>query len=220
MPFFEQPPMPPRTGWRPPAWDRPSEAVLGAVVPLTLLLGRNDEYAFALEGVRAYPNGFTCDLVTLHSPLLPIDPAALHHPLAMHPLTGRGPRIGFEFSDGTRAQVERPSFGSPADALRWELGAGRRDHGGEHGLPADQHVRCPDRRRGPPAPAVPHPTRRRWRQRSLHDDVLVLPAAAVRTDDDPRGLAGSGADELSIPLDADVIREAARDAITLWEPDD
>jgi hypothetical protein len=29
-----------------------------------------------------------------------------------------------------------------------------------------------------------------------------------------------GFDELSIPLDADVIREAARDAITLWEPDD
>ena len=27
MSFFEQPP-PHRTGWQPPAWDRPSEAVL------------------------------------------------------------------------------------------------------------------------------------------------------------------------------------------------
>ncbi len=31
----------------------------------------------------------------------------------MHPMMGRGPRIGFEFSDGTRARLERPAFGPP-----------------------------------------------------------------------------------------------------------
>ena len=48
----------------------PVGSVLGAVVPLTLLLGRNDEYAFALDEFRAYPNGFTCNVVTLRSPLV------------------------------------------------------------------------------------------------------------------------------------------------------
>ncbi len=74
MTFFADPPLPPGTGWRPPAWDRPSEAVLGAVVPVNLLLGRNDDYAFALDELRAYPNGFTFSVVILRNPLVPHDP--------------------------------------------------------------------------------------------------------------------------------------------------
>src|SRR3954469_14072934 len=98
MPFFEPPPPRPDepaerrpSGWRPPLWDRPSEAVLGVVVPVTMLLARNDEHAVALDEFRAFPNGFTCSLVVLRNPMAPRDPD-LERRMPMHPMMGTGPR--------------------------------------------------------------------------------------------------------------------------------
>ena len=59
MPFFE--PLPPEpdssvpvpTGWVPPAWDRPSEAILGAPVPVNELLAKTEELAVAFSHVDA-----------------------------------------------------------------------------------------------------------------------------------------------------------------------
>jgi len=218
MSFFEQPP-PHRTGWQPPAWDRPSEAVLGAVVPLTLLLGRNEEYAFAVEEFRAYPNGFTCSVVTLRSPLVS-RPTSMHSPMPMHPMMGRGPRIGFEFSDGSRALVERPPFAPPPMP------------------PGSSSVQSVAVLRS----TTPGPPPTNMFGVPVDDDGM--PVQPFLT---PRGGGGGGdrfalsywcyplpppgemtihADwpdqelpEVSIPFDADRIRDAARDAITLWEPD-
>lgn len=115
VPFFEPLPPPPEppspdqpTGWVPPLWDRPNEALLGAPVLISVLLARTDDVALAFDDVRAYPNGFTFALVTVHNPTRP-DPA-MHGMRAMSgsPLGPLGPRVGFEFSDGRRVQVVFP----------------------------------------------------------------------------------------------------------------
>jgi hypothetical protein len=118
MPFFEPlPPPPPEpapdqpTGWRPPVWDRPSEALLGAPVDVSMLLGRNERVAIAVDTVRAYPNGFEFALAILRNPLLARDP--MGYPFMGHPRAPRGPRIGFEFSDGTQVRVGGPRVGFP-----------------------------------------------------------------------------------------------------------
>jgi hypothetical protein len=223
MPFFEPlPPLPdiaePQpTGWRPPAWDRPSEAVLGIVVPASQLLIRTDDVALVLDELRAYPNGFTCSLVILTNPMTPRDPTQGHGVGPMHPMAMRmrGPRLGFEFSDGSVARVDQPRFAPPPP------GAGG-------------HVDTMTLRRAGPGPnpfGVP-------------TDDEGMPTAPVLVS---RGGGGSGsryemrfwcfplppagpmtihadwpdrvADEVAVTFDADLIRAAAANAITLWEPE-
>jgi hypothetical protein len=217
MSFFDSPP-PPRTGWRPPAWDRPSEAVLGAAVPLTLLLGRNDEYAFALEELRAYPNGFTCSVVTLRSPLTQRD---MHHPMGMHPMmTARGPRIGFEFSDGSDARFDRPPW-----APRIPGGGGSSSVSTVAVLAAGQGT-VPTNPFGIPVDDDGIPLRPYLAPRGGGGNgdrftmtywcyPLPPPGPMTIHADWP----DQGFEEVAIPFDADRIREAARDAVTLWEPD-
>jgi hypothetical protein len=115
MPFFEVlPPPPPEptsggpTGWRPPVWDRPSEALLGASISASLLLAKTDRLAVVFDDVHVYPNGFTFALGIVGNPMVARD-AMGHGPMGFGPrLHQRGPRIGFEFSDGTRAQISGP----------------------------------------------------------------------------------------------------------------
>jgi hypothetical protein len=105
MPFFEPlPPLPePQeqpTGWRPPLWDRPSEAVLGAPVAVSALLAKTERVAVALVNVAAYPNGFAFDLVIIGNPMTPRDPVTRGMHMMGGPGIRRGPRVGFEFADG------------------------------------------------------------------------------------------------------------------------
>jgi len=229
MPFFDPPPPPapagpggPQpTGWRPPLWDRPSEALLGVVVPVTLILGRNDVTAFALDELRAYPNGFTCSLVILRNPMTPRDPMDMHRPMRMHPMMGGGPRLGFEFSDGSRAQLGSPRVPMPPP--------------GPPGATSLHQVAMLT------ASTTPRPSN----PFGIDTDDDGVPRQPVLV---PRGGGGGGDryvmtfwcfplppsgpmtvhadwpdegfDEVSIPFDAELIRDAAREAVTLWEPDD
>jgi hypothetical protein len=202
-------------------WDRPSEAVLGVIVPVTLLLGRNDETALSLDEVRAYPNGFTCSVVVLRNPMTPRDPTVMHRPMPMHPMMGRGPRLGFEFSDGSRVQLGAPRFGTPPPVPPGATGV-------------DQI-----------AVLAVSATARPSNPFGVETDDDGVPLRPVLV---PRGGGGGGDryvmtywcfplppagpmtvhadwpdeefDEVSIPFDADRIREAAAGAVTLWEPDE
>jgi hypothetical protein len=86
-------------------WDRPSEALLGASISASLLLAKTDELAVVFDEVHVYPNGFTFALGILANPRIARDPMG-RGPMGFGPrFHQRGPRIGFEFSDGTSAQV-------------------------------------------------------------------------------------------------------------------
>ena len=109
MPFFEPlPPVEPEpieehpSGWQPPIWDRPSEALLGAPVPLSALLAKTDRCAIALSHLEAYPNGFAFEIVIVGNPMGPrtgpqTGPLGMGRPFAL-----RGPRVGMELADGKR----------------------------------------------------------------------------------------------------------------------
>jgi hypothetical protein len=89
-------------------WDRPSEALLGASIGASLLLAKTDRLAVVFDNVHVYPNGFTFTLGIVGNPRVARDPMG-HGPMGFGPrLHHRGPRIGFEFSDGTRAQIGGP----------------------------------------------------------------------------------------------------------------
>src|SRR3954452_23505734 len=73
MSFFEQfPPPPPPSArqWQAPAWDRPSEGTLPAVVPVGETLIRGDSAVVELDVLRVYPNGFTINLFIVTNPQL------------------------------------------------------------------------------------------------------------------------------------------------------
>jgi hypothetical protein len=109
MSFFEPLPPPPpepsraqQPGWRPPIWDRPSEALLGAPIESAILLGKSEQVAVVLDNLHAFPNGFQFSLAILLNPMNPRDP--MDRGPGMGPGGLRGPRIGFEFSNGTRTE--------------------------------------------------------------------------------------------------------------------
>jgi hypothetical protein len=203
MPFFEPlPPLPePQeqpTGWRPPLWDRPSEAMLGAPTGIGALLAKTDRLAVAISNVMAYPNGFTFDLVIQGNPTTPRDPMTHAHPMMGGPRTRRGPRVGFEFADGSRAseggpmpvpgrmmmmRAQRDPAGIPTAPLLTSRGGG----GG-----SDQYSMrfwC-----FPLPPPGPMHVYLEWGDMDI--------------------------DETEITLDATGIVDAAANAVTLWEPDD
>ena len=110
MPFFGPPPSMPPAGhyepppWGPPLWDRPAEDTLGVTVALTLLLATSEQGALVFDEVRAYPNGFTFGLVTIHNPNLPVDLSRPRLPFR------HMARVGFEFADGAVVSSEQLSF--------------------------------------------------------------------------------------------------------------
>jgi hypothetical protein len=128
VPFFEPlPPPPPEptsggpTGWQPPVWDRPSEVLLGASISASSLLAKTDQLAVVFDGVHVYPNGFTFVLGIVGNPRVARDPIG-HGPMGFGPrLDQRGPRIGFEFADGTRAQVGGPPVPPPTAGVTRQM---------------------------------------------------------------------------------------------------
>ena len=121
MSFFE-PPRPPtlaQAEQRPP-WLAPPVNVLPGVVPVELLIGRTEETAVALTGIRAYPTGF-CFTVSIrlrrHAPQKPTHSG--HGIFAMldyfEPSGQVFLRLGVRFADGRKA-TNLGGFDHPAAA--------------------------------------------------------------------------------------------------------
>jgi hypothetical protein len=222
MPFFEPlPPQPPErspdqpTGWRPPLWDRPSEALLGAPVDAAIVLGRGERAAVVFDNVRAYPNGFAFSLSILRNPMTPRDPMGPGFMGRGHPLGPGGPRIGFEFSDGTRAQIGGPARGGfpPAGTTTQMLvaaGAGSEPRT-PFGVPVDADG----------VPVAPVLMMRGGGGNGERFDTgfwcfpLPPPGPMTIFSEWP----DEGIDESATPFDADRIRRAVPRVVTLWETD-
>jgi hypothetical protein len=82
--FFEQPPPPPRPveRHRQPAWIGPPTNVLGAAVPLELVLARTPDAAVLVRNVVAYPTGVAFVLAVRKRRF---DAEGFYDPLGHHP---------------------------------------------------------------------------------------------------------------------------------------
>jgi len=132
--FFDPVPAPPpeaRKAWQPPAWDRPSEGTLPAILALGEIVLQSDQLVVQLEHLGVYPNGFTIQLSIIGNPheqpagrstasMVAGDGGALAHRL-------RFPRVGVQFADGRVGGKAEPGI-SDTD----------RD---EHGIPVQPIVR-------------------------------------------------------------------------------
>jgi hypothetical protein len=111
--FFEQPPPPPDAAEREPPtpeWLDPPENVLGAAVPVRLLLARTSDVALAVQHFTAYPVGMEFEFVVArrHAPEDRFD-----HPIRAFPrYARRWPgselpddllRFGVQLADGSKA---------------------------------------------------------------------------------------------------------------------
>jgi hypothetical protein len=216
--FFE--PLPPEpaepggsgaSGWRPPLWDRPSEALLGAPIGASLLLAKTDRLALVFHDVHAYPNGFTFHLGIVGNPMIARDRMG-DGPVGFGPrFHQRGPRIGFEFADGSRAAVggsrvpppgastqilaataasvdeQRNPYGARVDADGLPLEPVLIMRGGGGGMERfDQRFWC-----YPLPPEGPMTIYVEW--------------------------ADEGIAESAVPFDANLIREAIPRVITIWD---
>ena len=134
MAFFEPPGPEPEpvvpAPYSPPIWTGPSELVLGAWVSAQRLLAKTDGVAVVLRGLCAYPNGFEVHVSFLGRP--PQNPQ-LHQQFFARFHAGRGPRFGFEFSDGRRAghstrlgglNVAKDENGIPTEPVLMPRGGG------------------------------------------------------------------------------------------------
>lgn len=107
MSFFEPPPPAPEPREekrRQPAWAGPPDNVLGAPVPLRVVLAKTEDAAVAISGARAYPRGAVFELVIRlrrwH------DQPDFFHPF-LRPARGGLPddlfRFGVQLADGSKA---------------------------------------------------------------------------------------------------------------------
>jgi hypothetical protein len=165
--FFEPlPPPPPERprAWAPPAWDRPSEGTLPAIVPVGEIVHRGDDVVVSLDHLRAYPNGFTIELFMLSNPHA--DQVGVHSMMltgaGRGPLDRRFPRIGVRFADGRTGGrgatvhgslgVARDDRGVPTDPIVSMTSSGGGSHGYRYGVwvfplppagPLEVHVAVP-----------------------------------------------------------------------------
>ena len=87
-------------GWVAPAWDRPSEGTLPAVVALDQLVAENDLMAVAVDYLEVYPNGFTISVVARVNPRKVADMMETLRSVGQY----RWPQVGVRFADGTAAR--------------------------------------------------------------------------------------------------------------------
>jgi hypothetical protein len=104
MGFFEEipPAVPEELSTRQPEWSGPPENVVGATVPLDLVLANTGDVAVTVGGMTAYPTGVSFEVRVLHR-RRPAEDAffRLHHP------GPGGLRLGVELADGSRAIADR-----------------------------------------------------------------------------------------------------------------
>jgi hypothetical protein len=178
-----------------------------------LLLAKTDQFAVVFDDVHVYPNGFTFGLGIIGNPRVARDPMG-HGPMGFGPrLQQRGPRIGFEFSDGTRAQVGGRSIPSGAGSTQMLLATAHAD-----------------------APRNP------WGVRVGPDGIPLEPVLMMRGGGGssdrfnqsfwcfplpPAGpmtiyleWADVGIDERAQSFDANLIREAVSRVVTIWPDED
>jgi hypothetical protein len=120
-------------GWAPPAWDRPSEGTIPALVAVEELVAENDLMTVALDYIEVYPNGFTISVVARVNPRKVADMMQTLRSVGQY----RWPRVGVRFSDGTTAR------GSAAMGLTPDI---PKD---EEGLPTEPIVRLVGGSSGP-----------------------------------------------------------------------
>lgn len=137
MVFFEPLPAPEpdaRHAWAAPLWDRPSEGIIPAVVPVGAVLHRGDSAALALQYLGVYPNGFTINLFLLSDP----HDQQSSSRLGMGVIRTAGlPRIGVRFSDGRvggqgvgyAPESEKDADGVPTQPIVRMTGGGGSSHG-------------------------------------------------------------------------------------------
>jgi hypothetical protein len=179
MSFFEPPapepePTPPAP-YGPPIWTGPSELLLGTWIPAQQLLAKTDDVAVVLRGLCAWPNGFELDIRFVGRP--PHTPQ-MHQAFFARFHAGRGPRFGFEFSDGRRAgsstarggfNVDKDENGIPTEPVLMPRGGG--GGGGEYRQSFWVWPLPPEGR------LVLHFD---WPDRGIRDTDLELDGAAVR----------------------------------------
>jgi hypothetical protein len=195
MSFF--PPRPPEpvedpenraTGWRPPRWDRPSEGTLGASVAITEILGRTDDLVVAIDHVTAYPNGFSFDLVILASPLVRHERPMMRVMLTRQQV----PRVGFEYSDGTRVTNEGGPIMGPRAMLEKD----------DQGVPTRPVLLMAGGGGGGNS---------QWAMRHWCYGLPTPGELKVYFEFEPSGMP-----ETMTVLDADAIRQAAARAVVIW----
>jgi hypothetical protein len=113
------------SGWAPPAWDRPSEGTIPAVVAVNEIVAQNDLMGVALDYLEVYPNGFTISVVARVNPRKVADMMETLRAVGQH----RWPQVGVRFSDGTTAR------GTAAMGLTPDISKD------EEGLPTEPIVR-------------------------------------------------------------------------------
>jgi hypothetical protein len=105
--------------WVPPLWDRPSEGIVPAVVPVNALLFESDVVALTLPHLDVYPNGFTINFVRR------VNPRKVREALAM--ISGAGsewiPEVTVRFADGRTAKrghfvVAKDQDGVPTEPIQ------------------------------------------------------------------------------------------------------
>jgi hypothetical protein len=187
--FFEPlPPEPPRPErhWAPPAWDRPSEGTLPAIVPVGAVVYQTDSVAVAIESLGVYANGFTVNIAILLSPHQ--DPMNVHNVIHRGGM-GRMPRIGVRFADG-RTGGRQPGFGRgdiPKDT---------------EGLPSEPFVGFSGGGGGGP---------QGWRF-----STWVYPLPPDGPLEIFVSLPAAGLEEASTTVEGSVVREASRRAKVIW----
>jgi hypothetical protein len=131
MSFFGPPPPPPEPSaeaYRLPPWIGSPDNVLGAGVPLHLLLARTDDAAVAITGATAFPTGVSFDLaIRLREPRAHAD---FLSPVLLRALGGDVEelfRFGVQLADGSKAVYEEATpFGDqePAGPVLASAGGG------------------------------------------------------------------------------------------------
>jgi hypothetical protein len=104
-------------GWVAPAWDRPSEGTVPAVLAVDAVVLLNDVVAVAVDHLEVYPNGFTISLVMRVHPRKVGEMMEMLRPLGPN----RWPRIGVRFADGRTAGA-RSGIDSMSDVPRDDQG--------------------------------------------------------------------------------------------------
>ncbi|MCO8277284.1 hypothetical protein M1L60_42580 [Actinoplanes sp. TRM 88003] len=135
MKFFEQFPPPERDEPEPeeqppPSWAKP-ETVLGAAVPVEVVLARGGEAAVGLSRVTAYPNGFTFSITAVlrqEDRRGRVFRLGFHRELFEEPVSDEFFRVGVQFADGGVATnlgfPALPPDAEPAAPLLLQNGGG------------------------------------------------------------------------------------------------
>ena len=114
---------------------------LGVPVSVEVEPIRTDRLAITLDQFRAFPEGFTADLLAIARPGHTVDERGMNPDRSMGP--GRM-RIGLEFSDGRRGYLTRDMVHGGAFAIRSRGGGGSpfqiRQRLWVHAVPAPGHM--------------------------------------------------------------------------------